>query len=77
MPNSSDGEARMPRESGYYPPGAEFDPNAPWNQPELDDEPCYCGNAKLLDADQCGECDGAEWGDYAYERNREMRDERW
>lgn len=27
------------RESGYYPPGAEFDPNAPWNQeetPEMD-----------------------------------------
>ena len=22
-------------ESGYYPPGAEFDPNAPWNQKEL------------------------------------------
>lgn len=22
-------------ESGYYPPGAEFDPNAPWNQEEL------------------------------------------
>lgn len=22
------------RESGYYPPGAEFDPNAPWNQIE-------------------------------------------
>lgn len=21
------------RESGYYPPGAEFDPNAPYNQP--------------------------------------------
>lgn len=21
-------------ESGYYPPGAEFDPNAPWNQKE-------------------------------------------
>lgn len=21
------------RESGYYPPGAEFDPNAPWNEP--------------------------------------------
>ena len=20
------------RESGYYPPGTEFDPNAPWNQ---------------------------------------------
>lgn len=27
------------RESGYYPPGAEFDPRAPWNQvdpPEVD-----------------------------------------
>lgn len=27
------------RESGYYPPGAEFDPNAPWNEipiPEKD-----------------------------------------
>lgn len=23
-----------PRESGYYPPGAEFDPNAPWNEKE-------------------------------------------
>ena len=22
----------MQRESGYYPPGAEFDPRAPWNQ---------------------------------------------
>ena len=22
-------------ESGYYPPGAEFDPNAPWNQVDL------------------------------------------
>ena len=22
-------------ESGYYPPGAEHDPNAPWNQEEL------------------------------------------
>lgn len=23
------------RESGYYPPGAEFDPNAPWNEEEI------------------------------------------
>lgn len=23
-------------ESGYYPPGAEFDPNAPWNQSDPD-----------------------------------------
>lgn len=22
-------------ESGYYPPGAEFDPNAPWNEQEV------------------------------------------
>ena len=29
----------MIRESGWYPPGAEFDPNAPWNQ--KDDE-CTC-----------------------------------
>lgn len=30
-------------ESGYYPPGAEFDPNAPWNQtepPEIDFDVC-------------------------------------
>lgn len=25
-------------ESGYYPPGAEFDPNAPWNQVENPEE---------------------------------------
>lgn len=25
-------------ESGYYPPGAEFDPNAPWNQVDLPDK---------------------------------------
>ena len=24
-------------ESGYYPPGAEHDPSAPWNQVDLDD----------------------------------------
>ena len=23
------------RESGYYPPGAEFDPSAPWNQSDI------------------------------------------
>jgi hypothetical protein len=22
-------------ESGYYPPGAEFDPRAPWNEPDI------------------------------------------
>lgn len=29
----------MPKESGYYPPGAEFDPRAPWNADEEDDDP--------------------------------------
>lgn len=27
------------RESGYYPPGAEFDPDAPWNQSTPIEEP--------------------------------------
>ena len=26
------------RESGYYPPGAEFDPSAPYNEPTVPDE---------------------------------------
>lgn len=26
------------RESGYYPPGAEFDPRAPWNEPDDDSQ---------------------------------------
>lgn len=29
-------------ESGYYPPGAEFDPNAPYNQSEPDDRAFEC-----------------------------------
>ena len=28
----------MRKESGYYPPGAEFDLRAPYNQPDDDDE---------------------------------------
>ena len=28
----------MRKESGYYPPGAEFGPRAPYNQPDDDDE---------------------------------------
>lgn len=27
-----------PEESGYYPPGAEFDPMAPWNQDDDETE---------------------------------------
>ena len=26
-------------ESGFYPPGAEFDPRAPWNAVEPDEDP--------------------------------------
>lgn len=26
------------RESGYYPPGAEFDPQAPWNEPVIPEQ---------------------------------------
>ena len=28
-------------ESGYYPPGAEFDPSAPWNEPGPPDEKTF------------------------------------
>lgn len=30
----------MRRESGYYPPGAEFDPNAPYNQKDPEERTC-------------------------------------
>ena len=39
----------MPRESGFYPPGAEHDKNAPWNEPDeegYDYSDDYC--------DECG-----------------------
>lgn len=61
----------MPRESGYYPHGAEFDPRAPWNEVEIDDEPCHCGNDKGLGEDQCGECDDADYADWSYESRRD------
>ena len=37
------------RESGHYPPGAEFDPNAPWNQEDERCEDCE----KYLDECEC------------------------
>ncbi len=43
----------MSRESGYYPPGAEFDPRDPWNQKDCDN----CGDTgKDEDGDDCVEC---------------------
>lgn len=60
-------------ESGWYPPGAEHDPRAPYNQPEGEE----CANCKgsgltntetgeaasegerlRLDVDECSYCDG-------------------
>ena len=45
------------RESGYYPPGAEFDPRAPWNQKTIT---CYVcqGTGLLLDYSECTKCLG-------------------
>lgn len=43
-----------------YPAGAEFDPNAPWNQP--DTPPCQCDECDDVSNDdfdgaECGMCD--------------------
>lgn len=40
------------QESGYYPPGAEFDPRAPWN---VDDE-----DAGPIEELWCSECEWPE-----------------
>lgn len=46
-------------ESGYYPPGAEYDPRAPWNEKEPNMVKCEACNGK-----------GYHW--YAYNnRNRQ------
>jgi hypothetical protein len=48
----------MRRESGYYPPGAEFDPNAPWNQPDPVEccEEC-CRPNRAEDDEHCDLCE--------------------
>lgn len=45
----------MRKESGYYPPGAEFDPRAPYNQPDDDEYPSdnYDGQESDDDYDDC------------------------
>lgn len=53
-------------ESGYYPPGAENDPRAPWNQPEPVECPRCDGSGKEpneYDGDpdggaDCTQCEG-------------------
>lgn len=55
-------------ESGYYPAGAEFDPNAPWN--ETDPEYCTCPECN----GDCGvwyDKDGNEYSDADYVRMSE------
>lgn len=42
-------------ESGYYPPGAEFDKNAPWNQDDEDSSDDYCEECDR-EAEDC-ECE--------------------
>lgn len=44
----------MTRESGYYPPGAEHDPNAPWNQPDPVDCPECGGTGTTIDLTATG-----------------------
>lgn len=55
-------------ESGYYPPGAEFDPNAPWNQKE----------PHMV---KCENCDGTGYHYYAYnfeeDEETECSEEEW
>ena len=53
------------RESGYYPPGAEFDPNAPYNEKGIECSVCI-GSGKLgtsadehgIYEEECYNCDG-------------------
>lgn len=49
------------RESGYYAPGTEFDPNAPWNQREPEIVPCdVCDGTGVdpEDGEECYKCNG-------------------
>jgi photosystem II stability/assembly factor-like uncharacterized protein len=44
------------RESGYYPPGAEFDPRAPWNEVEPEEIECFDCSGSGQDPDEGGIC---------------------
>ncbi len=48
------------RESGFYPPGAEFDPRAPWNQIEPEEIECLLceGTGELENYSECPNCRG-------------------
>lgn len=58
-------------ESGYYPPGAEFDPRAPWNEPAIPEESfdvcisqTLSKSTKVITDDYYPEKDGDEDGSY-------------
>lgn len=55
-------------ESGYYPPGAEHDPRAPWNEKEPHYVKCKACNGK-----------GCHWHAYNFETNEETEctEETW
>ncbi len=48
------------RESGYYAPGTEHDPNAPWNQADPEMMTCTCCEGTGVDevGEECVCCDG-------------------
>lgn len=52
-------------ESGFYPPGAEHDPRAPWNQPDAVECPDCGGTGQIAGPDEfgnydaCDRCEGA------------------
>lgn len=60
-------------ESGYYPPGAEYDPNAPWNEPDIPEatfDVCISQtlskSVKVTTDDYSPEVDADEDGTYMY-----------
>lgn len=73
-------------ESGYYPPGAEFDPRAPWNEKDPPMWSCgYCGEEfpdiedhshfEALDGDTCCYSCLPEALDYALVEVKKLREE--
>lgn len=48
------------RESGYYPPGAEFDPSAPYNDEGIECSVCN-GTGEDEDYSECTNCNGTGW----------------
>lgn len=53
------------RESGYYPPGAEFDPRAPWNQIEAEICADCEGTGEEKNGEKCWTCQGTGYVDYS------------